>query len=178
MSLPYTVVQTLPYSQTDTQGPTYVTAPLHLTTTYLQPEHQGALDFEEQYKLSGRREKEKDETTAQIAKLAAKLGWQREGNSLSRWISRTSAYTLEVCYYQISKCQILRSTMLLPAPGWTSTCTVMQCSNGDMMNGSWSKCLVKAWRRMLENGWQAKRKTMLAHGEPWHGHSSITIDSS
>lgn len=54
-------------------------APLHPVTTYPWPEHQGTLDFEEQYGQSGRREKEKDKIAIQIAKLTTELELMKRG---------------------------------------------------------------------------------------------------
>lgn len=78
---PNAVEQTLPHSQTCIQGPIYVTAPLRPITTYLWLEHWAVYDFEEQYELSmaNRKGKEKDETSAQIVKLDAKLKLMKGG---------------------------------------------------------------------------------------------------
>lgn len=84
LPFPSTAEQTLPHSQTCTQGSTYVNAPLWPTTTHLQLEHRATFDFEEQYgpSTASRKEKEKDETTAQIAKLTDELELMKGGQFL------------------------------------------------------------------------------------------------
>lgn len=58
-------------------------APLRTTTTYVQSEHWTAFNLEEQYGSATlrKKEKEKDETSAQIAKFTAELEMMKTGQA-------------------------------------------------------------------------------------------------